>query len=215
MKFKLGTKVISNKGEHIGDIERVVIDPVTKSVTDVVIEKGVLFKEDRVVPVNLIEMADEDRVTLRLDEDELEELPEFEETNYLYIGDVDREDYPGVEPVPLIPVVPSPYASASPAIPVASPQPLIEEKERHIDPGDVAIKENAPVYDVKGKKLGDVEQILSDPESHRITQFVISEGLLLKEKKNVPISWVSEIDENRVKLAVGSKLVDQLPPNKK
>jgi len=39
---------------------------------------------------------------------------------------------------------------------------------------------------------------------------VISQGLLLKERKLVPVRWVDVVGEDEVHLAVGSRLLDEL-----
>src|SRR5690606_12509457 len=81
MEFREGTEVFTVGGEKAGEIERVVIDPRTKQVTHVVVEKGFLFTENRVLPIEVIESADADRVVLsaKVDED-LDAWPIFEET---------------------------------------------------------------------------------------------------------------------------------------
>jgi uncharacterized protein YrrD len=43
----------------------VVLDPQTKKAIHIVVRKGFLFTEDKVVPISFISDATEDRVTLR------------------------------------------------------------------------------------------------------------------------------------------------------
>jgi len=61
MRFEKGVEVFSSAGEKIGKISRVVIDTKTKDVTDVVVDRG---KDEKVIPVSLVESEDEDRLTL-------------------------------------------------------------------------------------------------------------------------------------------------------
>ncbi len=40
---------------------------------------------------------------------------------------------------------------------------------------------------------------------------VISEGLLFKERKLIPVLWISAISENEVHLSVGAGTLERLP----
>jgi uncharacterized protein YrrD len=59
--------------------------------------------------------------------------------------------------------------------------------------------------------VGDVEEVLTDPETNRVTHFVVAEGLLLKERKLVPANWVDSILESEVLLTVPAGVVKDLP----
>jgi hypothetical protein len=39
---------------------------------------------------------------------------------------------------------------------------------------------------------------------------VIAQGLLVKERRRIPINWVSEVKEDEIHLTVGSHDVDEL-----
>ena len=88
---------------------------------------------------------------------------------------------------------------------------MIPQTAQNIPEETVALKEGADVISADGDHMGDVERVLADPDSNQATHFLISKGLLLKEKKLIPAAWVSRVTENEVYLAVGSKLVDRLP----
>jgi uncharacterized protein YrrD len=79
MQFKDGADVYSASSDESGDINRVVLDPKTKEVTHIVVRKGLLFKQDKVVPIDLIAFTTEDQIVLREDAGDLERLPDFEE----------------------------------------------------------------------------------------------------------------------------------------
>ncbi|MGD2057508.1 MAG: PRC-barrel domain-containing protein [Anaerolineales bacterium] len=213
MIFKQGTMVKSADDQRVGQLERVVIDPRTRSVSHIVIEKGFLFTEQRVIPVNLVESAEEDQILLRLEAENLNDLPEFVETNYIQVPELERQVPEAAQAAPFYPVAPMPAWRHGTPIPDREIEPMIQQKERHIPDDTVAVQEGADVYAVDDRKVGDIEEVLTDPESHRITQFVISEGLLLKEEKRIPIEWVSEIDEEEIHLAVGPKILEYLPSN--
>jgi hypothetical protein len=60
----------------------------------VVVRKGWLFIEDKVVPTPLIDMAIADRVQLRAGVQNLDDLPPFEETYYVPSGETTGDTYP-------------------------------------------------------------------------------------------------------------------------
>jgi sporulation protein YlmC with PRC-barrel domain len=53
MRIKEGDRVETYHGEKVGTVSRVVIDPRNKEITNIVVGKGFLFKEDRVLPAAL------------------------------------------------------------------------------------------------------------------------------------------------------------------
>ena len=65
MQFVQGAGVYTADDQQVGHVDRVVIDPKTLEVTHIVVQKGFLFTEDKVVPLDLIAEANEDRVALR------------------------------------------------------------------------------------------------------------------------------------------------------
>jgi hypothetical protein len=83
MQLKKNVTVFTADGEEAGSIDRVVLDPRTKEITDVVVRKGLLFPKDKVIPVEMIDSASENRVTLRKGVEDPDELLDFEETEYV------------------------------------------------------------------------------------------------------------------------------------
>jgi len=61
------------------------------------------------------------------------------------------------------------------------------------------------------EQVGDVEEVLTEPMADRATHLVISEGLLLKEKKLVPTHWITAVLEDSVVLAVDAETIEDLP----
>src|SRR6266545_4349468 len=96
MQFKQGTGVYTSDGRDVGRIDRVVLDPKTKEVTHIVVRKGFLFTEDKIVPLSLIASALEDQVRLRPDAGDLGALPPFEETHYIPVDEAEARgaNYP-------------------------------------------------------------------------------------------------------------------------
>lgn len=208
MRFKQNVPVTTQEGTDIGHIDRVVLDPRTKAVTHVVVRKGVLLTEDKVIPIDLIESATEDRVTIRTAGD-LETLPPFEEKHFVQAEEGAAGSAPGDAPAlnwysPMGPLPPIGWAG-----PAAAPT---VETERNIPEGTVPLKTGAKVIAADGKEVGRVEGVITASPQDRATEIVVARGGLLrkKRKKRLPIRWVEEVREGEVHLTVASSEVESL-----
>jgi uncharacterized protein YrrD len=221
VRFKVNANVITTSGDKVGEVERVVLDPKTKEITHVVVRKGFLFTEDKVVPINLVASATEGEVRLREDAGDLEALPKYEKEHYI-LADERELAHPQTSPQAAHVPAPAywyppfgPSTVGEPTEPItAEPEGLIQTKEYNVPEGTVALKEGAEVFSADREHVGDVEQVLTDPQADRVTHFVIAEGLLLKERKLVPYRWVNEITGEGIELAVGSSFLEKLPEYK-
>jgi uncharacterized protein YrrD len=194
MRFAKGMKTFTADGEAVGAIDAVVIDPRSKEVTHLVIQKGGLFSDDKLVPVDLIGERREDGYLLNAGANVLGELPDFQETQYVATDDSAVADeygsqnvadlaprsfyaYPGVGAVGLGFGAPLFGAAAG------AGAPYVVRVERNLPEGAVVLREGTNVIADNGDHVGDVEQIIAEPKDERVTHFVISRGLLLKERK--------------------------------
>jgi uncharacterized protein YrrD len=225
MQFKQGVGVRLSDGKSIGRLDRVVVDPRTKEVNYIVVRKGTFFKTDKTVPLTLVARADDEGIVLREDAGDLEQLPTFEERFYVpadYAGSPASATAAGsalaAAPTlyPYPPVVGGEMrglgnvdAHATLGAP-AVPQPVVEEKKRAIPDDNVAIRSGARVISADGQHIGAVEQVLTGEYADQVTHFVISQGLLFKDRKLVPVGWVSQIGEEEVHLAVDAGFLDNL-----
>lgn len=212
MQFKQGSPVYTAEGHDVGCVDRVVLNPKTKEVTHIVVRKGFLFLEDKLVPLSLIASSTEDRVSLRSGAGDLEKLPPFEETHYVSAEDADAADA-----VPM-PDLASPlywyppvggwlgYTDAS----LGYPPPYPMETTQNIPRDTVAVREGAWVISADGKEMGTVERVITDSNTDRATYFLMSHGLVFKEKKLIPVTWIREMDENEIHLTVGAATLDGL-----
>ena len=210
MRIEPGENVITTSGEVAGEINRIVLDPKTKELSHIVVKEGFLFTEERVVPINLVQYSDEDQVKLRDMPADFDELPIFKETQYIPLNEEELRRMRGENLPPAYyrypPVYPGGWVSER-----AVARPYLEKTIENIPEGTVALKEGAIVKDIADETIGDVEQILTDTSTDRATHLVLSEGVIFKEKKLVPIDWVTTIREGEVHLAVGRKILENVP----
>lgn len=213
IELREGMSVVTPSGEEVGKINRFVLDPATNEVTHVVIEKGWLLPEDKVVPFQMI-ASDEDQVVLREDID-FDQLPAFEETHFVRMDDIPRERGAAGDPVyeytpgyywyPVHPTLGySGFGLGYGTWPAA-------ETERNVPDNSVSLKEGTDVISSDGEHVGDIERLFIEQDSNRTTHFVISQGLLFKDRKLVPADWVTSVEEDKVHLAVPSRLLERLP----
>ncbi len=223
MQFRRGAAVVTPEGDKVGDVDRVVIDPKTQEVTHLIVEKGILLTTDKVLPLSLVRNATEDRVTLRKDVGDLEDLPDYKETHFVEVEEVKKTEA-GDEDVEVdtagsmywVPpasqawwntpgYLGSPGAFGYPA------PPFVRRTERNIPEGTLPLDVGAPVFSGEGEHVGDVEEVFTDPQSGRVTHILVSQGLLFKEQKRVPTTWVKAFEDNQVYLAVGAEVLNRLP----
>jgi uncharacterized protein YrrD len=210
MKLEQNARVVAANGQAIGHVDRVVMDPRTKEVSHLVVRHGILFPEDRVVPIELIDRTEDDQILLREDAGDLEQLPIFEETHYVPLDDFEQSRAPAVPYVPPMYWYP-PYPTVGWGLyGTGYGAGYITRTEKNIPQGTVALAEGAKVVSADGQHVGNVEQVLTDPQADRATHFVISSGLLFKTRKLVPTTWISDLGRDEVHLAVGAQLLNEL-----
>jgi uncharacterized protein YrrD len=211
MRLLEGAEVFSADGEKIGTLERVVINPETDEVSHLVVKKGMLFSEDKVIPIEMVDLEIGDRIALKATDQDLEDMPDYEVSHYVQRDKWNQLDYQEDE-IEAVYWYPPARAWWRTAGFVGYPQPqFVVETEVNIPEGTVALKEGAEVISRDGKHIGNVERIITDPEDNRATHFVISEGFILKERKLVPTPWVMDVLEDEIHLFIKSNLFENLP----
>jgi sporulation protein YlmC with PRC-barrel domain len=204
--FQKDASVMTAKGKKIGSLERVVLNPATKVVTDIVVRiNGKLFtKSDKVVPIHLVNQTTESEIVLEDQAGELQYFPYFEESHMIEVnGSGQRGQNKTEEPIVYG------YPQVGPMIAASSNEPVIIEDAQNIPEGTIAMKEGAKVTTVEGKHAGNVVRVLAEPSTDQVTHLIISSGLLLKEEKLIPIRWVSRIGENEIHLKVNKKALEE------
>lgn len=212
MQLKKGADVFSSAGEKIGSIDRVVINPETKEISHLVVEKGILFTTNKVIPIEYVSMQAGDRIDLEKNAEELEVLPSYDPDTYI---NLDKTDYPdedqGIDASYWYPPIYQSWWSTQGGSPAWYPKPRYVKAENVIPEETVALKEGARVISKDGEHIGNLEEVIVETAEDIATHIVVSKGFFLKERKLVPSIWISDIDEDQVILSVWSDLFDQLP----
>jgi uncharacterized protein YrrD len=239
MKLTKDARIISVEGEDIGNLNRFVIHPRTKQVTHIVFEKGLLTKEEYVIPMQLVDHVDEKGIHLSaLPAEDSEALPVFEEESYIVtderpllehgaVSDDMIRSYYYYPPSPfggsgtLRPgdmYIFNPPESAATAtqvgVPVSGEAPVTKQVDQNIPDGTVALKEGAKVITSNYKHIGNIEKVIVDSRSARASHIMITKGLLFKERKMVPTDWIEEVAEDEVRLSIEDTFAERLPDYK-
>lgn len=214
MELKEGVGVFTPDGEQVGKINRFVLDPATNEVTHIVVQKGWLLPDDKVVPLWMVGSATKEKVILTKDVANFNQLPSFEETHFVETAGegIDPAEHPTYIASPAYYWYPPLGYVGYPAYSSLeyAPWPSVETK-RNIPDETVPLKENARVISSDGEHVGDVERLFIETDSNRTTHLVITHGLLFKTRKIVPTQWVRSVEEDEIHLTVSSKLLERLP----
>ena len=232
MQLQKNEAVYTADGQQIGVIDRVVLDPSTNEISHLVIRQGWLFTEDKVVPIELVDLTDGDRIGLRRDVKNLDQLPPFEEVSYIpYTGDAaSATSEPPAADEANDRATTTTYTKVTDAFTLYGyprigmgwpemnlgyygyPDELYKVKvKRHIPTGTVALQEGAVVVDSQGERVGTIRQIMINEQTKEATHLLIAEGWLFREERLVPINWVKAVTEAEVQLYVKTDVLNQLP----
>ena len=187
-----------------GDISRLVVDPVARSVTHIVVEPKHSPGQGRLVPMELV--GDRDgQICLRCSAAEFDGLDYAEETHFissegqdLGYGDGEILVWPyyglGAETGGLG-AVPGPRAYFSSRIPT----------------GDVEVRRGECVHATDGD-IGRVQGLVVDPGDHHVTHVLLQEGHLWGKKDvAIPIESVKDVSGDGVRIALSKDEVRDLP----
>ena len=208
MRVELGARVRTADGKDVGTIDRLIIDPSNNEIKAAVIHKGMILSRDVEVPLSAIEPGPDGSVRLTYTADQVDQLPEFFDSNYTATPPawyVPPADYPaagiywpigyGVVATPPLPETDVSSGSA------ALDREARETLERQ-DLENAVIGEGSDVVDRDGEKVGEVARLVFDPDGHRLTSFVVRKGFIFTEDRELPASAITHIDDGVLYLRV-------------
>lgn len=211
-EFRIGCEVCLPDGSSYGRLLRLVVDPVARQVSHLVVEPS-QQPVGRLVPVDLVAKGG-DKVVLSCGEETVDKLEEAEETRFVQ-GDADEW---GAAPGE---VLSWPYfglggagvgwmgvgALGTVGAEMAGPRAVIRDR---IPTGEVDIRRGEPVHATDGE-IGRVRGLVVDAD-HNVTHVLLDEGHLWGHKRvAIPISAVTSV-ENGVHVALSKEAVKELPP---
>jgi len=201
-QFTIGAEALCTDGA-CGKVTRVVVDPVARAVTHLVVEPKHGFGIGRLVPVDLVDAAT-DVVRLRCASADFEKLERAEEMLFLP-GTGAFEGYSPQQ------VLSWPYyslgVSTGVGVGVGEVQPLVVDK---IPAGEVALRRGEPVHATDGE-IGRVQGLVIDPNDHHVTHILLQEGHIWGRREvSIPIGAVARIEDG-IRLSITKKEIEDLP----
>jgi uncharacterized protein YrrD len=182
MQIKLGTKVYNSEDQHVGTAGHIVLYPGTKEITHLVIQKGTDVAHQILVPVDAIYAADDKRVILRQDTENVTAAREIQHGGEMALSE---SEGPGAQGVLGLQDIPD---------------------------GAVALKEGAKVVTSDGQSVGNVDHFntaenrITDLfitkgkllKSRRLVQAELISSILEDEiRLNVDADFVNSLPEPR------------------
>jgi hypothetical protein len=208
----IGTSVSCEDGA-CGELVRLIVNPVARTVTDLVVAPKHHRGLGRLVPIDLVEVSDK-TVRLRCTIAEFERLDEAEELQFLpytdsesgyAAGDALAWPYYGLH-VDSGPVGGVGFSSLDAP---RAPKPVASDR---IPLGDVEISRGDQVHASDGA-IGVVEGLVIDPRDHHVTHVLLQEGHLWGRKQvAIPISSLAHSDGGLIRVGLTKEEVRDLPP---
>lgn len=182
--LQMGASVHAREGSY-GTLHKVVVDPHARRVTHMVLHKGGLLEENRVLPIERIERIDLDGIYLNGTAEELNQYPAYDEevfveplkhwealehyeaANTLFWGG----PYTGVAP-PVLPVIEY-------VMPAGVPE------------DEVVLQRGADVI-YNEKLVGSLDQLLFDRRGRNLTYLVV-EAYESGRRIFVPVEWIDQL----------------------
>jgi hypothetical protein len=189
-----------------GEATRVVVDPVAREVTHLAVEPKGREGLARLVPLDLVEVAD-GQIRIRCTLAEFAKLDPAEETQFVP-GTRGYEAY-GPEQV-----LSWPYATygADPAAVAGAVSGTSETVTYDTVPlGEVEVRRDEHVHATDGA-IGQVEGLVVDPRNRHVTHVLLKEGHLWGRKEvAIPIGAVTSVEDG-IWLSISKQAVQDLPP---
>jgi sporulation protein YlmC with PRC-barrel domain len=192
MKIPLHAKVQCTDGPD-GRAVRVIVNPITKKVTHVVVEERKLPHIERLVPFGAIVNTNDDLIYLDRTRKELSQMKPLIEAEFVW---AEFPEYDESYAYLLHPYV----------IPVR-----LSANQKSLPPGDLCVRRGARVQATDGK-VGWVDEFVVIPTNGEITHLLLREGHLWGCKEvTIPVSAIERIEERTVHLKLDKRGVQALP----
>jgi len=199
--FNIGAQVHCRDGK-CGRLSKVVVNPDTLQVTDLIVEEGFLLKRARVFPISVVERTTEQDIYLSVHSDDLGSYREYREVEYERVASgSEAASFNTSQVMPYGGVTTSNYNVA-----------IVREKVRQgLSSDDLALlAQGTPVKNQEGV-IGKLDHVITNADSSEITHLVVRHGILFPERLDIPIALVERISENGILVAATNEELQQLP----
>ena len=189
--------VYSLEGEKLGELKRVVVRRSDFTLTHVVVDIGFLrsgrslwdgglgLDYDRIIPIDAVAAASDDRVDLNINVEEFKAAPEYTEESFEPVADPSPNEFDITDVTIRAEVIADAIASTPGAW-------VTTRLNKPIDSADLA--EGVDVWRQEPhQKLGDLKRVLVDERSGQVTALVVQQGFILKHDVVLPVRYITQI----------------------
>jgi sporulation protein YlmC with PRC-barrel domain len=212
VKLRLDAPVSTSDGPF-GEIGDVVIDPVTRTVTHLVVEPHHRHHQARLVPVGLVEATD-DGIRVRLDHAGLRALQAVAESDFVRISEpielADGWDV-GIEQIAALPYTTAGSVFAEAPLHADVVTDRVSILYDRIPKGDCEIRRASHVVSSDDHTVGIVDGFVVD-DTHVEGVIVRAGWIGLRHLVVVPVSSVSRVENDRITITLPSGAFHRLPP---
>jgi sporulation protein YlmC with PRC-barrel domain len=172
----------------------IVLNPVTKEITHLVVKQREFPHTERLVPVALMAESTPRVIRLRCDAPDLKDMDEFVDTQFIRLKRTHIVDGAYLM---------WPYAYTT--------EDYVPEDHERIPIDELAIRRGARV-EARDGQVGRVDEFIVDRQSEHITHLVMREGHLWGQRDvTIPVSYIKRIDDDAVYLNIDKASVAELP----
>ena len=192
--FTIGADAVCTDGP-CGHVTQVVVDPLDRAVTHLIVEPDHREGLGRLVPLDLADPGPKE-VRLRCTQAEFEKLERAEETRFL----PGTEGQAGYDPEQMLIW---PYFGGNTTLPVTvDTLPL----------GEVAVRRGEQVHATDGH-VGQVRGLVVDRSTRHASHVLLEEGHLWGRKEvAIPIGAVKAVTDDGIRVALSKREIEDLPP---
>jgi sporulation protein YlmC with PRC-barrel domain len=203
--FTIGRDVMCRDG-RCGQLHRVVIDPIRRVLTHLVVEPAQSPGTGHLVPIELLDST-VDELTLTCTKAEFDALEDADETQFL--AGANGEWAYAQEQMLSLPYYGLGTGSMGMGA-MAETGPTVISVD-HVPAGKVEVRRGERVHATNGD-IGKVQGLVVDPTDNHITHVLLDEGHLWGQKRvAIPIGAVTGVDDG-VRVSLSKDQVRDLPP---
>ena len=192
MEIPIQAQVICSDGLG-GRSKLVIINPISRRVTNIVVEQDQQPRSERLVPIRYVIDTDDDLILLSCSRRQMGEMREFSRIEFV---EADNVQFHTCDPFML-------HAYVVPK--------WVPTKFESILRGDLEIRRGASVRATDGR-VGRVDEFLIEPATGNITHLIMREGQLWDQKEiAIPISAIDRVEQNTLFLNLERSMVKDLP----
>ena len=203
-QYAIGAEVTCSDGV-CGDLRRVVVDPIARVVTHLVVEPKHWHGRARLVPIEMVDATAEE-ICLNCTAAQFDVFEDAEETHFL----TDAGEQVGYGDGQALVWPYYGLGAGMGGMGMASVPPVsIDDR---VPAGEVEVRRGEPVHARDGD-IGRVQGLVVDPKDHHVTHVLLEEGHLWGKKEiAIPISAVKDVAAEGVRLDLTRDEVRGLPP---